>query len=85
MISYLLKVIPTQDKLIRKLLNSLKIYKAALSYEEKDLFTGISMTIVLLTTASEAMFLNPNDKKKKKALNLYFLQFIKVQIFQAIK
>lgn len=64
-ISYLLNVIPTQDKLIRKLLNSLEIFKTALSYEEKDLFTGISMTIVLLTTASEALFLNHNDKKKE--------------------
>ncbi|WMS85428.1 HEPN domain-containing protein (plasmid) [Bacillus wiedmannii] len=71
MISYLLKVIPTQDKLIRKLLNSLKIFKAALSYEEKDLFTGISMTIVLLTTASEAMFLNPNDKKRESLKSIF--------------
>ncbi len=65
MISYLLNINPNQDKLSIKFLNSLKIFKAALSYEEKDLFTGISMTIVLLTTASEALFLNHNDAKRE--------------------
>lgn len=65
MIRYLLKVIPTQNKLINKLLNSIKIFKAALSSEEKELFMGISMTIVLLTTASEALFLNQNDIKRE--------------------
>jgi hypothetical protein len=62
---YLLKEIPTQDKLVNKLLTSLKIFKSALSSEEKDIFTGISMTIVLLTTASEALFLKDHDLKRE--------------------
>jgi hypothetical protein len=65
MMKYLLKEIPTHDKLINKLLNSVKIFKSALSAEEKDIFTGISITIVLLTTASEALFLKHNDIKRE--------------------
>ncbi|MGD7009490.1 hypothetical protein [Metabacillus sp. 84] len=65
MMKYLLKEIPTHDKLINKFLNSVKIFKSALSVEDKDIFTGISITIVLLSTASEALLLKHSDIKRE--------------------
>lgn len=64
MTRYLLKELPTQDELIYKLLKVSRIFKSALTSEEKNILPGLSVSIVLYMTASESLYLKRDDSKR---------------------
>lgn len=64
MTKYLLEEIPTQDKLVNKLLKVVRIFRSAVSSEENNILPGLSMAIVLFMTASEALYLKRDDAKR---------------------
>ncbi|MER2009734.1 MAG: hypothetical protein ABS939_20045 [Psychrobacillus sp.] len=55
LLDILIKTYLVNDKIVQDVLGVLKFFKGAIE-QQKDLFLGASMSIVLLTTASEALF-----------------------------